>query len=173
MSVRLRLQRHGATKRPFYRVVAADQRARRDGRFIENLGTYDPLHEPPVIRLNGERIDYWLNVGAQPSDTVRSLIRKMKRGDNVIDLSKEGAEAAAMAARAAERKAAQEAARQEAAAAAQKAIEEAEATKKAEEEAKAKAEAEAAAAKEAEAAAEESSEEAAPESTEGEGGEEA
>lgn len=138
MTVRLRLQRHGAKKRPFYRLVAADQRAPRDGRFIEMLGTYDPLPNPPEIRLDGARVDYWIGVGAQPSDTFRSLIRKWKRGEPVIDISEEGAEEAAIAARAAARKEAREAARKEAAEAAKKA---AEAAAKAEEEAKAAAEA--------------------------------
>ena len=139
MTVRLRLQRHGAKKRPFYRLVAADQRSPRDGRFIEMLGTYDPLPNPPVIRLDGARIDYWIGVGAQPSDTFRSLIHKWKRGESVVDLSEEGAEEAAIAARAAARKEAREAARKEAAEAAKTA---AEAAAKAEEEAKAAAEAE-------------------------------
>ena len=128
MSVRLRLQRHGARKRPFYRVVAADQRSPRDGRFIENLGTYDPLPEQPEIRLNRKRIEYWLSVGAQPSDTVRSLIRKMNRGEPIVDLSEEGADAAARAAKAAARRQAREEARKAAAKAA-------EASKKEEEEA--------------------------------------
>ncbi len=91
MSVRIRLQRHGAKKRPFYRVVATDQRNPRDGQFIELLGTYDPMVEPPAVRLNGERIKYWLSVGAQPSDTVGVLIKKMDQ-PHVIDLSKTGAE---------------------------------------------------------------------------------
>ena len=155
MTVRLRLQRRGARKRPFYRVVATDKRNPRDGRFIEILGTYNPLFDPPELRLNSERIDYWLGVGAQPSDTVRSLIRRLKSDDSVIDLSEEGAEAKAKAEKAAARKQAREEARKQAAEAA-KAAEEA---KKAEEEAK-KAEAEAAKkaeeeAKKAEAAAEE------------------
>lgn len=84
MSVRIRLQRHGAKKRPFYRVVATDQRNARDGQFIELLGTYDPMVEPPAVRLNGERIKYWLSVGAQPSDTVGVLIKKINE-PHVID----------------------------------------------------------------------------------------
>lgn len=153
MTVRLRLQRHGARKRPFYRVVAADQRAPRDGRFIEMLGTYDPMVEPPAIRLHEERVDYWIGVGAQPTDTVWSLIRKVRSGTG-INLSVEGAEEAARAARSAARREATEAARKAASEAAAKAEE---ARKKAEEEAAAaaaaeKAEAEAAAKAEADAA---------------------
>lgn len=72
--VTLRLARFGAKKRPFYRVVATDSRAKRDGRFLEVLGTYDPLTDPPTVNLKGDRIKYWLSVGAQPSDTVRRLI---------------------------------------------------------------------------------------------------
>lgn len=133
--VRLRLQRHGAKKRPFYRVVAADKRAPRDGRFIELLGTYDPLTEPPAVRLNKERVDYWVGVGAQPSETVTMLIKKLEEG-TAIDLSSKGADAAAKKAlvsaksaeiaskREATRKAS-EAATREAEAAAKKAAEEA------------------------------------------------
>ncbi|MDP6037922.1 MAG: 30S ribosomal protein S16 [Candidatus Latescibacteria bacterium] len=74
--VRLRLRRMGAKKAPFYRVVAANGTAPRDGRFIEILGHYNPTKDPQVIELNDERIQYWLGVGAQPSDTVRNLIRR-------------------------------------------------------------------------------------------------
>ena len=76
--VRLRLTRRGAKKRPFYRVVAADQRAPRDGRFIEQLGFYDPMQEPKKIELKLDRIDYWLENGAQATDTVKSLINKFR-----------------------------------------------------------------------------------------------
>ncbi len=93
MTVRIRLQRFGAKKRPFYRVVAADIRAPRDGRFIELLGTFDPLLDPPVIRLKKDRVDYWLSVGAQPSDKARSLITRMNAGEG-INLSEDGADAA-------------------------------------------------------------------------------
>ena len=98
MAVRLRLQRRGAKKRPFYRVVAADRRAPRDGRFIELLGTYDPLQDPPLIRLNADRINYWVGVGAIPSETVQGIIKKVAEGKG-IDLSKEDADKAALAAR--------------------------------------------------------------------------
>ena len=76
--VRLRLTRRGAKKRPFYRVVASDQRAPRDGRFIEQLGYYDPMQEPKKIELKLDRVDYWLENGAQPTDTVKSLINKFR-----------------------------------------------------------------------------------------------
>ncbi len=79
MAVIIRLQRFGAKKRPFYRFVAADRRAPRDGRFLEQLGTYDPMQTPAVIRLKDDRVDYWIGVGAQPSDTCRSLIKKFRR----------------------------------------------------------------------------------------------
>jgi small subunit ribosomal protein S16 len=76
--VRLRLTRRGAKKRPFYRVIAADQRAPRDGRFIEQLGFYDPMQEPKKIELKLDRVDYWLENGAQATDTVQSLINKFR-----------------------------------------------------------------------------------------------
>lgn len=74
--VRLRLRRMGAKKAPFYRVVAASDTAPRDGRFIEILGHYNPTKDPQIIELNEERVMYWLGAGAQPSDTVRSLMRR-------------------------------------------------------------------------------------------------
>src|SRR5690606_33116626 len=120
MSVRIRLQRHGAKKRPFYRVVATDQRNARDGKFIELLGTYDPMVEPPAVRLNGDRINYWIGVGAQPSDTVAVLIRKMDE-PHVIDLSKTGAEETARKEKREAKKQDIEARRAEATAAAKKA----------------------------------------------------
>lgn len=76
--VRLRLTRMGAKKKPFYRIVAADQRAPRDGRFIEQLGYYDPMREPIDLKINLERVDYWLGTGAQPTETVSSLIGKAR-----------------------------------------------------------------------------------------------
>ncbi len=72
--VRIRLMRLGAKKKPFYRVVIADAKARRNGPFIEIVGTYNPKTEPAEINLNMERINYWLQKGAQPSDTVKKLI---------------------------------------------------------------------------------------------------
>ena len=74
--VRLRLLRMGSKKSPFYRVVAANADAPRDGRFIEILGHYNPTKHPQIIELKEDRVKYWLGVGAQPSDTVRSLFRR-------------------------------------------------------------------------------------------------
>jgi small subunit ribosomal protein S16 len=76
--VKIRLARFGAKKRPFYRIVAADSHGKRDGRYIELLGTYDPLKDPPEVRLNNERIAYWKSVGAQVTDIVASLLRANK-----------------------------------------------------------------------------------------------
>ena len=76
MAVRLRLSRIGRHKRPFYRVVAVDSRMRRDGRCIEVLGTHDPLKEPALTELRAERVLDWLQKGAQPSVTVRTLLRR-------------------------------------------------------------------------------------------------
>lgn len=77
MAVRIRLKRLGAKKRPYYRVVVADQRSPRDGRAIEEIGKYHPLEDPSVIEIDEERALYWLGVGAQPSDTVRVLMSKV------------------------------------------------------------------------------------------------
>jgi small subunit ribosomal protein S16 len=74
--VKIRLTRLGAHKRPFYRVVIADSRARRNGPFIEILGTYDPLKEPSEVKLNVEKVKYWLQRGAQPTDIVKKLIQR-------------------------------------------------------------------------------------------------
>jgi small subunit ribosomal protein S16 len=76
LAVRLRLRRMGRKKRPFYRIVAADQRAASIGGFLEVLGIYDPLLKPHKVEINEERITYWLDRGAQPSDTVRSLLKQ-------------------------------------------------------------------------------------------------
>jgi len=76
MSVKIRLARFGAKKKPFYRVVAADSSFPRDGRFIERLGTYDPRKDPPEINLKGDKIVAWLNKGAQPTETVKQLLKK-------------------------------------------------------------------------------------------------
>ncbi len=78
MAVVLRLKRMGANKKPFWRIVAADKRSPRDGRFIEQLGYYDPKKNPSDIKVKKERVEYWLKVGAKPSQTVRSLLKKEK-----------------------------------------------------------------------------------------------
>ena len=82
MAVHLRLQRFGAKKHPFYRIVAADTRVKRDGRFLEQLGTYDPMRDPSHITFKMERLDYWLSVGAKPTATTASLIRRVRREAN-------------------------------------------------------------------------------------------
>lgn len=76
MAVKIRLARHGAKKRPFYRIVAADTESPRDGRFIENLGTYNPLQDPAKVDLNTDRVNYWIGQGAKPTDTVRSILKR-------------------------------------------------------------------------------------------------
>ncbi|HOM70744.1 MAG TPA: 30S ribosomal protein S16 [Armatimonadota bacterium] len=76
MAVRIRLRRMGAKKRPFYRIVVADSRAARGGRFIDQLGYYDPTTEPPTMKVDEEKAKMWLGRGAQPSDTTRSLLQK-------------------------------------------------------------------------------------------------
>ncbi|AUJ30072.1 MAG: 30S ribosomal protein S16 [Liquorilactobacillus hordei] len=76
MSVKIRLKRMGSKKRPFYRIVVADSRSPRDGRFIETVGTYNPLTEPESVTLKEENILNWLSNGAQPSDTVRNILSK-------------------------------------------------------------------------------------------------
>ena len=82
MAVKIRLARFGAKKRPFYRIVVADVRAPRDGAFKEIVGTYDPGAEPAKVELKGERIRAWLNKGAEPTDTVRSLFKKANLSGN-------------------------------------------------------------------------------------------
>jgi small subunit ribosomal protein S16 len=82
MAVKIRLRRMGTKKTAFYRVVVADSRAARDGRFVESLGTYDPKQRPMVVKIDEEKALHWLQLGAQPTDTVRSLLSKagiMKR----------------------------------------------------------------------------------------------
>lgn len=149
--------RMGAKKRPFYRVVVKEKRSKRDGKYLENLGTYDPLQDPAEVNLNHERIHYWISVGAKPTDTVASLIKHNP------EMSAEEREA--MLKERAEKKLAAEKARLEA-----KKAEEARLVAEAEEKAlaeKAEAEAQAAAAAEtagdsSEASVEESSSETAP-----------
>ena len=74
----IRLSRFGKKKKPFYRVVVTESSRPRDGRFVEIVGTYDPLKDPAEVKLNAERIKHWISRGAQPSDTVRSIIRRQK-----------------------------------------------------------------------------------------------
>ena len=76
MAVKLRLKRMGSKQKPFYRIVAADARSPRDGRFIETVGTYNPIKKPAEISVNEELALKWLNNGAQPTDTVRSILSK-------------------------------------------------------------------------------------------------
>lgn len=77
MAVKLRLQRLGANKRPYYRVVAADSRNSRDGRFLDIIGTYHPIEKENVLKIDEEKALKWLNQGAQPTDTVKSLLSKL------------------------------------------------------------------------------------------------
>ena len=74
--VKIRLRRMGAKKTPFYRIVVADSRYPRDGRFIEEIGTYNPLGEPAVVNVNADRAQEWIKNGAQPTDTVRGILKK-------------------------------------------------------------------------------------------------
>ena len=76
MAVKIRLKRMGAKKRPFYRIVVADSRSPRDGRFIEEIGTYNPIVEPAEIKIDKDSAIKWVNNGAEPTDTVRSLFKK-------------------------------------------------------------------------------------------------
>ena len=76
MAVRIRLARRGAKKKPFYRIVVADSECPRDGRFLEIVGTYDPLQDPAAVTLKTERVQYWMGEGAKPTDTVNSLLKK-------------------------------------------------------------------------------------------------
>ncbi|MFH1688075.1 MAG: 30S ribosomal protein S16 [bacterium] len=156
MAVHLRLRRMGSKKRPFYRIVAADSRRARDGRFIETLGTYNPITVPAEVKVVEDKIVHWLNEGAEPSDTVLSLLKqigftvkyeKIKRGEDVSEIElktiiterpKKTRKHKKAVAKAAEEKSAAEA----------KAKADAEAKAKAQAEAKAKAEADAAAAAE-------------------------
>jgi small subunit ribosomal protein S16 len=76
MSVKIRLARHGSKKRPYYRIVVADSESPRDGRFLENVGTYNPLVDPAEVSLKQERVKYWIDQGAIPTDTVKSLLKR-------------------------------------------------------------------------------------------------
>jgi small subunit ribosomal protein S16 len=87
MPVSIRLRREGAKNRPYYKVVVADSCSPRDGKFIEIIGTYDPKISGHNSSLNVERAEYWISKGAQPSDTVRSLIKKNKKGATAAEAS--------------------------------------------------------------------------------------
>lgn len=76
MAVKLRLKRMGQKKKPFYRIVAADSRAPRDGRFIEQIGYYNPVSTPEELKIDAEKAQKWLKTGAQPTDTVKALLKK-------------------------------------------------------------------------------------------------
>ncbi len=76
MATKIRLTRMGAKKAPFYRIVVADSRARRDGAFIDIIGTYDPNRQPAAVEINAEKAEKWLSTGARPSDTVKSLLKQ-------------------------------------------------------------------------------------------------
>ncbi|MEI3541566.1 MAG: 30S ribosomal protein S16 [Acutalibacteraceae bacterium] len=78
MAVKIRLRRMGAKKTPFYRIVVADSRFPRDGRFIEELGYYNPLKDPIELKVNDEKVKNWIKNGAQPTDTVKSLFKKFE-----------------------------------------------------------------------------------------------
>lgn len=76
MGVKIRLARHGAKKRPFYRIVVADSEAPRDGKFLEKVGTYNPAQDPAAVDLKAERVRYWIDKGATPTHTVKNLLKK-------------------------------------------------------------------------------------------------
>ena len=76
MAVKIRLRRMGKKKAPFYRIIVADSRSPRDGRFIEELGYYDPMTNPATIKLEGDKVEKWLATGAQPTETVKSILTK-------------------------------------------------------------------------------------------------
>jgi small subunit ribosomal protein S16 len=76
MAVKIRLARHGAKKKPFYRIVVANSESPRDGRYLENVGTYDPKEMPTRVTLKTERVQYWLGKGATPTDTVKNLLKR-------------------------------------------------------------------------------------------------
>lgn len=78
MAVRIRLTRMGRKKQPFYRIVVANNEAKRDGKFLDIVGTYDPMQDPAVVKLDTEKLDDWLGKGAEPTVTVRNLIKKHK-----------------------------------------------------------------------------------------------
>ena len=78
MAVKIRLARHGAKKRPYYRIVVADSRSPRDGRFIEEVGRYKPCVEPSMVKFDMDKVDQWIKNGAQPTDTVAALLKRAR-----------------------------------------------------------------------------------------------
>ena len=90
MAVKLRLKRMGAKQKPFYRIIAADSRSPRDGRFIETVGTYDPVKKENNITVNEEKALKWLNNGAQPTDTVKNILTKQGIWSKYKNTKKEG-----------------------------------------------------------------------------------
>ncbi|MCK9275380.1 MAG: 30S ribosomal protein S16 [Syntrophales bacterium] len=89
MATKIRLTRLGSKKKPFYRIVVADNEAPRDGRFIEIVGHYDPLQDPSVIDLNEDRITEWLSKGAKPTETVLNLLKKKGVIEKTVNMSQE------------------------------------------------------------------------------------
>ncbi len=87
MAVKIRLARHGAKKRPFYRIVVADGESPRDGKFLEMVGTYNPLLDPAEIKVKKDRVQYWLAQGARPTDTVKSILKKEGVFDNPVEIT--------------------------------------------------------------------------------------
>jgi small subunit ribosomal protein S16 len=81
MAVKIRLRRMGAKKKPFYRIIVADSRSPRDGRFIEEIGTYDPLKDPSEIKVDGEKVKSWIANGAQPTESVKALLKRAGVGE--------------------------------------------------------------------------------------------
>jgi len=90
--VKIRLRRMGAKKNPYYRIVVADSRSPRDGRCIEEIGSYDPLASPSIIKVNAERAQYWIKNGAQPTDTVRALLKKAGATQELQELKEQSEE---------------------------------------------------------------------------------
>ncbi len=82
MSTKLRLARYGSKKRPFFRIIAADSAARRDGRFLEHVGTYDPTKNPPAVSLDRERVKHWLSSGAEATGTVAMIVREFLNAED-------------------------------------------------------------------------------------------
>jgi len=84
MPVKIRLARYGAKKRPFYRIVVANSESPRDGKYLESVGTYNPLLNPAEVKVKNERVKYWMDQGAVPTDTVRTLLKKQGVSSNPV-----------------------------------------------------------------------------------------